>query len=94
MAGNCNIEQVRSWLFRARMFFTRAFLITSGVFVALPGSWCPAMAADGNLDPTFGTGGKVVTDFNKSTDWLNRIAVQPDGRSSPSAIPTRATRAR
>jgi uncharacterized delta-60 repeat protein len=37
-------------------------------------------AADGDLDPTFGNGGKVVTDFNNSTDWLSRIAVQPDGK--------------
>jgi uncharacterized delta-60 repeat protein len=39
-----------------------------------------ARAADGDLDPTFGNGGKVVTDFNNSTDWLSRIAVQPDGK--------------
>lgn len=37
-------------------------------------------AADGDLDPTFGSGGTVVTDFNNSTDWLSRIAVQPDGK--------------
>lgn len=39
-----------------------------------------ARAADGDLDPTFGIGGKVVTDFNSSTDWLSRIAVQTDGK--------------
>jgi uncharacterized delta-60 repeat protein len=39
-----------------------------------------ARAADGDLDPTFGIGGKVVTDFTNSTDWLSRIAVQPDGK--------------
>jgi uncharacterized delta-60 repeat protein len=39
-----------------------------------------ASAADGDLDPTFGNGGKVVTDFNNSNDWLSRIAVQPDGK--------------
>jgi uncharacterized delta-60 repeat protein len=44
------------------------------------GSWRTARAADGDLDPTFGTGGKVVTDFSSSTDWLSRIAVQPDGK--------------
>jgi uncharacterized delta-60 repeat protein len=37
-------------------------------------------AADGDLDSTFGNGGKVVTDFNNSTDWLSRVAVQPDGK--------------
>ena len=39
-----------------------------------------ARAADGDLDPTFGNGGKVVTDFSNSTDWLSRITVQPDGK--------------
>jgi uncharacterized delta-60 repeat protein len=39
-----------------------------------------ARAADGDLDPTFGIDGKVVTDFNDSTDWMSRIAVQPDGK--------------
>src|SRR5205809_468948 len=28
----------------------------------------------------FGGNGKVFTDFNASTDWLSRIAVQPDGK--------------
>ena len=44
------------------------------------GVWQTAQATDGDLDPTFGNGGKVVTDFNNSTDWLSRIAVQPDGK--------------
>jgi uncharacterized delta-60 repeat protein len=37
-------------------------------------------AADGDLDPTFGSGGKVVTDFGNTNDWLSRIAIQPDGK--------------
>ncbi|MEY2490169.1 MAG: hypothetical protein QOC70_2111, partial [Verrucomicrobiota bacterium] len=37
-------------------------------------------AADGDLDPTFGIGGKVVTDFSNSSEWLSRIALQPDGK--------------
>ena len=39
-----------------------------------------ARAADGDLDPTFGNGGKVLTDFANSNEWLTRIAVQPDGK--------------
>ena len=39
-----------------------------------------AMAADGDLDPTFGTGGQVTTDFNNSTDIANAVALQPDGK--------------
>jgi len=47
-----------------------------------------AQAADGDIDRTFGTGslptlnnsGKVLTDFNHSTDIANAIAVQADGK--------------
>jgi uncharacterized delta-60 repeat protein len=39
----------------------------------------PVRAADGNLDPTFGTGGKVVSDFGYD-DRAAGVAVQPDGR--------------
>ena len=39
-----------------------------------------AQAADGDLDPTFGTGGTVMTDINRSTDLANAVAVQSDGK--------------
>src|SRR5256885_12273829 len=39
-----------------------------------------AAAADGDLDPAFGTGGKVMTDFNNSTDIAYAVAVQQDGK--------------
>ena len=39
-----------------------------------------AQAADGDLDPTFGTGGQVMTDFNRSTDIAFAVALQPDGK--------------
>ena len=35
---------------------------------------------DGRLDPTFGTGGLVTTDFGRSYDWAYALALQPDGR--------------
>ena len=38
-----------------------------------------AKAADGDLDPAFGTGGMVTTDLNRSTDIGNAVAVQADG---------------
>jgi uncharacterized delta-60 repeat protein len=41
--------------------------------------WQTALAADGDLDLTFGNGGKVVTEV-AGTDWMSRIAVQPDGK--------------
>ena len=34
---------------------------------------------DGSLDATFGTGGKVTTDFGSSGDWASAIAIQQDG---------------
>ena len=39
-----------------------------------------AQLPGGALDPSFGTGGKVLLDIGQSTDWPNGIAVQPDGR--------------
>jgi uncharacterized delta-60 repeat protein len=39
-----------------------------------------AHAADGDLDPTFGTGGQVMTDFNRSTDIAYAVALQSDGK--------------
>jgi uncharacterized delta-60 repeat protein len=35
--------------------------------------------ANGNLDPSFGTGGTVTTDFG-DTDQANGVVVQPDGK--------------
>ncbi|MBI3804328.1 MAG: hypothetical protein HY282_11270 [Nitrospirae bacterium] len=35
---------------------------------------------DGNLDPTFGTGGKVITAISQGNDFVTSIALQPDGK--------------
>jgi uncharacterized delta-60 repeat protein len=35
---------------------------------------------DGTLDPTFGAGGKVNTDFFGNEDGANAVALQPDGK--------------
>jgi len=39
-----------------------------------------SIPADGDLDPSFGTGGIVLTDFNNSTDLASAVALQPDGK--------------
>src|SRR6267378_2453249 len=39
-----------------------------------------AQAVDGDLDPTFGTDGKVLTDFDHSTDIANAVAIQAEGK--------------
>lgn len=35
---------------------------------------------EGSLDPTFGNGGKVTTDFNNGTDSARGVAIQADGK--------------
>lgn len=37
-------------------------------------------AQDGTLDSTFGSGGKVTTDFNNKADFISDIKIQPDGK--------------
>src|SRR5947199_4316710 len=61
--------------------FTTHFRVicASAVMVVIMGGQI-AQAADGDLDPTFGTEGKVLTDFDHSTDIANAVAVQPDGK--------------
>ena len=39
-----------------------------------------AQAADGDLDPLFGSGGMVMTDLSKSTDLAEAVAIQADGK--------------
>jgi len=51
-------------------------LIASFFFLA----GATSLPTDGDLDPTFGTGGVVMTDFNISTDLANAVAVQADGK--------------
>ncbi len=36
--------------------------------------------ADGSLDPTFGTGGKVITDFSGDGDYAHAVTLQSDGK--------------
>lgn len=55
-------------------------LLATSFAVALTAFAGIAQAAPGGLDPTFGTGGRVVTDFNLSTDIANAVALQADGK--------------
>src|SRR5213082_4067581 len=54
-------------------------ICASAVMVLIVGGQI-AQAADGDLDPTFGTEGKVLTDFDHSTDIADAVAVQTDGK--------------
>ena len=40
----------------------------------------PAQARAGDLDASFGAGGKVTTDFTGTADQANALVVQPDGK--------------
>ena len=55
-------------------------LLAPAVALALFALANAAHAAPGGLDPSFGTGGRVVTDFNLSTDIANAVALQADGK--------------
>src|SRR5262249_16583242 len=50
------------------------------ILVAIFASFQTVRGADGDLDPTFGIGGTVMTDLSHSTDWANAVAIQPDGK--------------
>jgi uncharacterized delta-60 repeat protein len=43
---------------------------------------------DGSLDPTFGTGGKVTTDFADGFDFAQAVALQPDGKIVAAGVAT------
>ncbi|MBV8858897.1 MAG: hypothetical protein JOZ02_18340 [Acidobacteria bacterium] len=63
--------------------FARRVRLTSAALLALLLSTLtpttPASAAAGDLDPTFGTGGRVTTDLG-GFDTAYAVAVQPDGK--------------
>jgi uncharacterized delta-60 repeat protein len=56
-----------------------ASLLLMGALVGASGSVASAPAA-GSLDPSFGEGGKVVTDFAGSDDTAYAVAIQGDGK--------------
>lgn len=59
----------------------RVFAFAAVSMLLFSGSGQMAQAAEGDLDPTFGNGGKVFTDFfGNSDDYGFAVALQPDGR--------------
>jgi uncharacterized delta-60 repeat protein len=57
--------------------WTVSILLAFGMVGALSAS---AQAAAGDLDPSFGSGGLVTTDFDGRGDFGLAVAVQPDGK--------------
>jgi uncharacterized delta-60 repeat protein len=52
----------------------------TAIILAFVVSGRTVLAVDGDLDPKFGTDGKVLTDFDHSTDIANAVAIQADGK--------------
>lgn len=73
-------------------------IVTAGSISGGPGNLDFAVLrylADGTLDPTFGSGGVVQTDFAGFDDYANAIALQSDGKilvvgSSPTGSPRKS----
>ena len=66
--------------FYCRLIRCRRFLIVAFVLTCLIVGPQVAQAAAGDLDPTFGVGGMVMTDLNHSTDIASAVAIQVDGK--------------
>ena len=52
----------------------------TAIILAFAVSARSVLAVDGDLDSTFGTDGKVLSDFDHSTDIANGVAIQTDGK--------------
>ncbi len=52
-------------------------IVIATLFIFVSGT---SAATDGDLDPAFGSAGKVVTDFSNRSNAANAIALQPDGK--------------
>ena len=63
-----------------RLLSRRPGIVVAVTVLALIASTGAARGADGALDTTFGRSGKVITDFNHTTDIANAVALQPDGK--------------
>jgi uncharacterized delta-60 repeat protein len=68
--------------FRSRTRTCRLLFIPVTVLALMlsPHTRIALHAAAGDLDPTFGIGGIVTTDFGNTTDDGQEVAVQPDGK--------------
>src|SRR5215470_3809965 len=76
-----NLGFLNTLFLSADRWIRRSFGHVFAVAIMVLAAWnAQAQAADGTLDPTFGTGGKVKTDFHRSNDLANGMALQPDGK--------------
>jgi uncharacterized delta-60 repeat protein len=71
------MQFINSTLYR---FASRCCQLGATIVLTFFASAQMALATDGDLDPTFGIGGMLTTDINRSTDIANAVAVQGDGK--------------
>jgi uncharacterized delta-60 repeat protein len=58
----------------------RSVVTIAGALLLALGVASPALAAGGDLDTSFGVGGKVETNFTPRFDGASSVAAQPDGK--------------
>ena len=56
------------------------FVFAAATMLVFSGSGRIARAADGDLDPTFGNGGKVITDISNNDNYGFAVVTQSDGK--------------
>ena len=67
-------SQLYQFVTRCREIGAAAIILT--FFAGVQMAW----AADGDLDPLFGSGGTLMTDLGQSTDIATAVAIQADGK--------------
>ena len=73
----CDIQSRKQIRIGVLRFFVIAVTI-AGLFLFV--STSPSNAAPGDLDPSFGNGGKVITNFGSISAGANDVAIQSDGK--------------
>ena len=63
-----------------RLVVATLLFVTAGAMLLFANLGNLVAAADGDLDPTFGSGGQVITDFFGHSSGAAAIAVQSDGK--------------
>ena len=58
----------------------RTFVVAAATLLTVVGSGSIARAADSDLDPAFGNGGRLTTDMSGNDDYGFAVVTQPDGK--------------
>src|SRR5882724_7266315 len=78
-ADSANHGGIMNWIRRTALFLG-IVLVPIGAASITARAAAPAALHAGDLDPTFGTGGKVSTDFDPHFEAAAAVAIQTDGK--------------